>query len=152
MMTLRRFIREELTWNYWMRRPRNNMVGDVSDRIETQRQATWGDEADDFRSRAEALKHDVEVAHDIQGILSSMEDRGFDPYEVVEDMTDYGIAMEKRDVESVRDAVLRGLDRYVGSTLSSSSSDSYDTSPMSHPLRPVQLGGVNRNGKRSMGF
>ena len=65
---IRRILHEELVWNYWMRRPKNDGgVGDISQNIDAQRSRVHDSFADDFEKHGQELVHALEVASDIKG-------------------------------------------------------------------------------------
>ena len=148
---LREFIVEAMTFNYWMRRPRNNHIGDVSGGIEQQRQDAFRDDVADFDESMSQLRHEIEVASDIEGLEDAMERHNCDAYDVAADPTDFEQAAERGDLEAVRRCLLMGLGKWSDDKKKAGEINNYDTSSIdSHPMVNVRAGGPSK--KRSMGY
>lgn len=126
MSLLEKFIREELTWNYWMRRPRNNQVGDVSAEIEQQRADRFAPVAEDFDDIVDTLYHRIEVASTVEALEDAMLKHGINAYDVVADGTMLDRAHEEGDVEELKRQILAGIETWAQEKLQGAAAGNFD--------------------------
>lgn len=149
MSVLKRFIHEELTYNYWLKRPIDSMP-DVADSIADTRADVFASVSDDFEELVTKLRHDIETARDIGSMEDVLERAGFDAYDIVADVTLFDRAAEIDDIETVRREILKGVEREAGERLRGAEDDGHDTSTLlGHPMRSVKAGGFSH--KRAIG-
>lgn len=142
MKILKQFIREEATWSYWMRRPRNNNLGDVSDVLSHDREEMLASAQNDAAADVQRLRHQIAIATDISKIRDAINDFGEQPSDIASDPTAFSRAVKERDIDEIRRQLLSGLERWETEMLKWSDHDDYDTSTLSaHPMRSVKLGG-----------
>ena len=148
--TIRTLLREELVWNYWQRRPVDDKgIGDISQNIETQRQAVFDDVADDFGRNVDKFVHAIEVADSISSMEDELDARDIDVYDLVPDAVEFDRCVELDDVDAVRRQLLGSIQSWADDM--TKDDEDHDTSSLtSHPMRPI-LGGAPSL-RRSMGF
>ena len=126
MSLLEKFIREELTWSYWMRRPRNNQAGDISAEIEQQRADRFGPVAEDFDEIVSTLLHRIEVANTVEALEDALIKHGINAYEVVADGTMLDRAHEEGDVEELKRQILDGVETWAREKLQGAAQGNFD--------------------------
>ena len=169
MRTLRKFIREELgnerVPSSWLRRSKGaKRVGrvpatvsaspppmstpiqpfDLSDQLEDQRQGAYNSMKDDFNASTDQLGHTLEVASSIDDMLDAVDEANIDPADIVADPTDFNSAIEKGDMERVRQMLLVGLGKWADWKLKTSEQDDYNSNSLAgHPMKHVKAGGFS---------
>lgn len=147
---IRLLLREELVWNYWMRRPKDDMgIGDVSQSIDVQRKLVHDSFADDFEQHGNELMHALEVASDIRSLENELTSRHIDVYELVPDAIEFDRCVEHDDVEGVRAQLIGAVQSWIDDELAPNDDD--DTTGLTaHPMRKIP--GASPSLKRSMGY
>lgn len=130
MNTLRRFIREEMVWNYWLRRPRNNQVKGLGQDIETSRADTFKPVADDFQQVIRGLEHAIKTGSSVHDIENSVVAMGLDAYEIVTDVTEFERAVVAKDVAEVKRQLLSGLTAWASQIVKNTAEDDYNYSTL----------------------
>lgn len=128
--SLRRFIREELTWNYWLRRPRNNQVKGLGQDIEASRADTFKPVADDFQQVIRSLEHAIKTGSSVHDIENAVVGMGLDAYEIVSDVTSFEQAVVQRDVAEVKRQLLGGLKSWASQIVKNTAEDNYNYSTL----------------------
>lgn len=136
MKILREFIREELTWNYWMRRPRNNLIPDVSDELEDRREKSYPSASKDLQGDIHRLKQSLASAIDIDGMMHAIADFGEEAKEMADDPAALSRAIRNNDIEEARRQFISGVERWeieMEKWSQDSSSDALASEPMKSP-------------------
>ena len=127
---LRQFIREEMTWNYWLRRPRNNQIKGLGQDIEDSRADTFKPVADNFQHVIRGLEHAIKTGSSVHDIENSVVGMGLDAYEIVSDITAFEQAVVKKDVAEVKRQLLSGLQSWASQIVKNTAEDGYNYSTL----------------------
>lgn len=109
---LRKFIKEELAWNYWVRRPRNSLVRDVGSEIADKRRVEFDPAAQDFLQGAKELSYDIEQANSIDELEDIVFGWGVSADEVIADYTEFERYIESGDIKNVKRMLLQGVEHW----------------------------------------
>jgi|15BtaG_2_1085339.scaffolds.fasta_scaffold01021_11 hypothetical protein len=110
---LKKFINEELVWNYKMRGPKTNNQGDVRAEIEDVRSSTFDSAKTDFAAGIEKLNHDITVATDKTELEDIFGRWGIDAYDIVHDTTEFDRAADEENLEEMKRMIMQGLGKWV---------------------------------------
>jgi hypothetical protein len=128
--TLKRFIREELVWNYWLRRPRNNQVKGAGPRIQQWRRDMYEPVADTFEEEVGQIRHAVWTATGVHDLEDRLLRKGLDAYEIAADPTLFQQAYERNDVAEMKRQVINGLERWAREVLKNTEDDDFNVSTL----------------------
>lgn len=134
MKKLRQFIREEIVWNYWMRRPRNVNNVDANTNIETQRSSIFADVVIDFKKMIKSIEHTIKTSTSISDIENSLIRVGLDAYEIVSDTTVFDDAVIDKDVDEVKRQLIAGLKVWSPQIIKNTMDDNYNYSTLQNFL------------------
>lgn len=106
---LRQFIHEELTFTYWLRRPRNNLLPDYSQAIDDMNdksiELAKGDRALELRT----VKHDIDTATTMADVQKVVNDAQINVYDIVDDEIAFDAAVRDDDVAKVKQSIIKSL-------------------------------------------
>lgn len=106
---LKHFIREELTFTYWLRRPRNNLLPDYSQALDDMNdksiELAKGDRALELRS----VKHDIDTATTITDVQRIINDARINVYDIIDDEISFDAAVRDNDVAKVKQLIIKSL-------------------------------------------
>lgn len=109
---LRQFIKEELVWNYWVRRPRNSLVRDVGAEIADKRRLEFDPAAQDFLEGVKELAHDIKQANTLDELEDIVFGWGVSAEEVIADYTEFERYLEAGDVENIKRMLLQSVEHW----------------------------------------
>lgn len=127
MKQLKKFINEELTWNYWMRRPRNNQVRGAGPEIEATRRKQFDEIVLEFDKAIKDVIHLVKSSATIEDLENALERCGIDAYDVVADITVFDNAASEKDVIEARRQIIIGLPKWKIEMIKGCRQNGYDT-------------------------
>jgi uncharacterized protein YeeX (DUF496 family) len=108
---LRQFIHEELTFNYWLRRPRNNLLPDYSQALDDMNKGSIelakGDRAMSLRN----VKHDIDTAFSIAEIQKIVNDARINVYDIIDDEIAFDAAVRNNDIAKVKNSIIQTLSK-----------------------------------------
>jgi hypothetical protein len=145
---LKTFIKEELMFRYWLRRPRSNAVVDVSDEIEDQRRDVFNSTIDDVHTNVERMRHRLNTSTTVQQMKDAVSEFDERLCDIVDDQAELSRAIKLDDVDAVRNQLISSLKKWEIETTKWSMNNNYDTSTLlGHPLRAVASGGSSSKRK-----
>ena len=105
-----------MKWNYWVRRPRNSMMPDVSDELRDQRVGRFNDVAQSFKAQVDALEHAVIVATTMDELEDALAATNVDAYDIVADESQFEDAVRAGDVEGAKRQLRVGIKGWARET------------------------------------
>lgn len=132
MRVLKNFIKEELVWNYWLRRPRNNIIRNVGSELEGERKRIFDDAVSGFEKFIADVKHSINIASSIHDLEDRLISFGIDAYDVAQDVTVFEDSVNNNDLPNVKLQLVNGIDSWKNKMVKNSRRDGYNFHNLQH--------------------